>query len=157
MVQTRGKRGRRVPILIPHECKVAMDLLVSLRSVCGVMEKNDYFFAVPGHLSNIRTCDSIRQLTLEAKVNKPHLLHTTKLRKYTATVSQILDLKETQLEWLANHLGHSVQIHRDYYRLSEPTLELTKVAKLLLAIEKGQTGNFIGKTLDEIELTGTAK
>ena len=46
---TPGKRDRRVPILVQQECKIAMDLLLSLRSVCGLVEKNDYFFASEQH------------------------------------------------------------------------------------------------------------
>ncbi|XP_038073460.1 uncharacterized protein LOC119741677 isoform X2 [Patiria miniata] len=152
MVYTRGKRGRKVPILIPAETKAAMDQLTTCRDVCGVPKENPYFFARPGCNTNLRACDSLRELTKEANLQKPHLIRTTKMRKYTATVSQILNLKDSQLDWLADHLGHSINVHRDYYRLSAPTIELTKVAKLMLAIDSGNVGKFVGKSLDEIDL-----
>ena len=38
-------------------------------------------------------------------------------RKYMATVAQISDLNSPEIEWLANLLGHNVDIHQEYYRL----------------------------------------
>ena len=67
---------------------------------------------------------------------------------------QVLNLKEGELEWLANHLGHDINIHRDVYRLHESTMEITKVSKLLLAMERGAIHQFHGKSLQEIEITG---
>ena len=84
----------------------------------------------------------------------PQALKSTPLRKYIATVSQVLDLKDNEVEWLARHMGHDVNIHKKYYRLQEHTLELAKVSKLLLAVESGSAANFVGKTLDELQLEG---
>ena len=119
-----------------------------------IIKSNTYFFARPGCNSNLRACDCLREIAKEAKLQKPHLLRSTKMRKYTATVSQILNLKESQLDWLADHLGHIIQVHRDVYRLSSPTVELTKIAKLMLAVDGGNIGKFVGKSLDEIQLQG---
>ncbi|KAJ8315453.1 LOW QUALITY PROTEIN: hypothetical protein KUTeg_007603 [Tegillarca granosa] len=48
----------------------------------------------------------------------------------------IIDLGPNQeQEWLANHMGHNLSVHKQYYRLQEQTLELAKVSKLLLAVE----------------------
>lgn len=60
-----------------------------------------------------------------------------------------MDLKEHELEWLANHLGHDISVHREYYRLPENTLQTAKVGKLLMAIENG-ISKFQGKKLDDI-------
>ena len=64
----------------------------------------------------------------------------------------VIDLGPNQeLEWLANHMGHTLPVHRNYYRLQERTLELAKVSKLLLAVDEGRCHNYAGKTLDEIK------
>ncbi|GFR74883.1 hypothetical protein ElyMa_000440900 [Elysia marginata] len=34
-------------------------------------------------------------------------------------------------------MGHSVNIHKEHYRLQESTIEITKVGKLLLAVDEG--------------------
>ncbi|XP_033640233.1 uncharacterized protein LOC117300650 isoform X1 [Asterias rubens] len=151
MIHTSGQNGNKVPILLPTECRPALELMLSHREAF-ISSTNKYLFARPGYDSNIRGCDCMRDLTSEAGLEKPHLLRSAQTRKYTATVSQILSLKDNQLEWLADHLGHSVQVPGDFYHVSEPSLELTKIAKLMLAVESGRQGSFSGKTLDEINL-----
>ena len=43
----------------------------------------------------------------------------TQLQKQIAILSQMLNLKETDM--LAKFLGHDIHIHREYYRLPEQT------------------------------------
>jgi len=38
------------------------------------------------------------------------------LRKYMATITQVLDLKENQLQWVIKHLGHTMDVHKLHYR-----------------------------------------
>ena len=79
------------------------------------------------------------------------------MRKYIGTISQVLSLKKTEVDWLARHLGHDIRVHRDFYRLHESTIEIAKVSKLLLTVDQGKTGKFAGKTLTEIDLNGKYK
>ena len=51
----------------------------------------------------------------ELKLEKPDAVTSARLRKYVATVSKILDLRENELDWLARHLGHEITVHREYY------------------------------------------
>lgn len=68
---------------------------------------------------------------------------------------KIVDLdSKNELEWLANHMGHTLSVHRKYYRLQEQTLELAKVSKLLIAADCGMVHRYAGKTLDDITLEG---
>ena len=84
----------------------------------------------------------------------PDRIKSTELRKYAATVSQIADLDETNLRWLADHLGHDLSVHREYYRLRDSTIELAKVSRLLLAMDEGNAKDFAGKKLSEIDVKG---
>ena len=74
------------------------------------------------------------------------------MRKHIATLSQILNLKDNEMDMLATFLGHDIRIHREYYRLPEETLQVAKVAKLLMALEQGTMGSVAGKTLDDIDI-----
>jgi len=65
----------------------------------------------------LRCCDTMRKITRAAQLESPESVTATNMRKYTATVTQLLSLGEHQLEWLCKHMGHSIQIHRDFYRL----------------------------------------
>ncbi|XP_068707934.1 uncharacterized protein [Montipora foliosa] len=88
----------------------------------------------------------------ELKLEKPEAVTSTRLRKYVATVSQILDLQENELDWLARHLSHDISVHREYYRLHESTIELAKVGKILTTVDEGKTRLWAGKSLDDIDL-----
>ena len=74
--------------------------------------------------------------------------------KYMATVVQMSDLNSNEIEWLANHLGHDVDIYQEYYRLYDNATELSKVSRLLLAVDSGKGEAFKGKRLDEIQIDG---
>ena len=62
-----------------------------------------------------------------------------------ATVAQVINLNSNEIEWLANHLGHTVDIHQEYYRLHENATELSKVSCLSLATDSGKGEAFKGK------------
>ena len=53
---------------------------------------------------------------------------------------------------LVGYLGHDVRTHREYYRLLESTLQVAKVSKILLKIERGDLKDLTGKSLDEVEV-----
>lgn len=44
--------------------------------------------------------------------------------------------------------------HREFYRLHESAVELTKVTRLLIAVDKEEVNKFTGKKLGEINLEG---
>ena len=94
----------------------------------------------------------MRLLSQECGAKQPDLLRSTKLRKQIATMSQILNLKDNELDLLARYLGHDIRVHREYYRLPEDTLQVAKISKLLLAMERGGDGLQVGQGLDDIEV-----
>ncbi|XP_070785442.1 uncharacterized protein [Enoplosus armatus] len=61
-------------------------------------------------------------------------------------------MTDTEMDQLANFLGHDIRIHREFYRLPEKTLQLAKISKLLMALEQGRLAEFHGKNLDEITI-----
>lgn len=156
-VEIVGKRGRTVPVLITDEMKKSLDELVKLRSDVGVNSNNQFVFAVlEGSDHHIRGCDALRTFSSTCGAKRPDLLRSTQLRKHVAVMSQIMALKENELDVLANFLGHDVRIHREYYRLPDPAIQVAKVSKLLVALEgdAGDPGKLLqGKSLDELELT----
>ena len=69
-------------------------------------------------------------------------------------IHQVVDLKEGELEWLSQHLGHTIDVHRSSYRLQESTTEIAKVSKILLAIDDGNVNKFQGKSFADINIDG---
>ena len=59
-----------------------------------------------------------------------------------ATVVQTMNVIENEMDQVASHLGHDLAIHRKYYRLPDSTVELSKIAKLLMSTEGTLVTNF---------------
>ncbi|GFO37139.1 histone-lysine N-methyltransferase setd7 [Plakobranchus ocellatus] len=53
-------------------------------------------------------------------------------------------------------MGHELNIHRDFHRLYESTVEIAKVSRVLVAIDVRQAGRYSGKSLNEIGLDDIA-
>jgi len=47
----------------------------------------------------------MRRVAENAGVEKPELVRSTRLRKYVATVSQLLDMTQNEIELLCDHIG----------------------------------------------------
>jgi hypothetical protein len=158
MVEIKGKRGRKVAVNLTPDTKQAIEMLVKKRDDVGINQENKYLFAMPNKTSTtyIWGWECLRKYAVEANLEKPELITSTRLRKYIGTVSQVLDLNERELGWLARHMGHDVGIHKEYYRLHESTIELAKISKILSAVDEGAITDFSGKTLDDIELNLTS-
>jgi len=155
-VEIVGKRNRRVPIILTPEVKKAIDLLVKTRDEAGVNSDNPYVFAVNNNDSrqHIRGCQDLGKVVRRIELKNPEQLSSTKLRKYVATVSQIVDMNQSELGWLAKHLGHDLQIHKDFFILQESTIEMAVVGNRLMAVDEGRANKFKGRSLRDINLHG---
>lgn len=151
-IEVRGKRGRKVPVFLTERMKESIDLLIKRRNEAGIPAENPYLFARPGAMTNIRGCDCLRKYAEESKAENPELLRSTKLRKQVATLCQLLDLSEQELEQVARFMGHDIRVHRDFYRQTDKTFQIAKISKLLFAMEQG-TGTLTGKNLNTIDLS----
>ncbi|KAI3364057.1 hypothetical protein L3Q82_010889 [Scortum barcoo] len=158
-VEIMGKRGRKVAVSLNPDVVSATMLLTEKRETCNVHKDNPFLFGRPQcpSTSYYRGQDCIRIFAQMSGAKNPENLRSTHLRKHIATLSQILNLKNNELDQLANFLGHDIRVHRDFYRLPEATIEVAKISKLLLAVEKGTLGDFQRKSLDEIEIEGQKK
>lgn len=152
-VEIDGKRGRTVAVLFPQHIIRNLDLLLQTRSLV-LTNENPYLFPTVyyGSVSHIRGSDCLRKLAAECGATAPERLRSTNLRKHMATMSQVLNLKEHELDILANFMGHDIRVHREFYRLPEATVQVAKVAKLLLTMENGGKKLPAGQSLDDIQL-----
>ena len=65
-----------------------------------------------------------------------------------------MNLKDNELQWLCDHLGHTKNVHLRHYRQMSGVIERTKIAKLLLVQDLNMVESFRGKNLDEIQIEG---
>ncbi|XP_064648758.1 uncharacterized protein LOC135500969 [Lineus longissimus] len=151
-VEIVGKRGRTVPVLLTAHMTKCIEKSIETRTLAGVSPSNQFIFACSNRSSegHIRGSDTLRDFSTSCGAKYPDLLKSTKLRKQIATLSQILNLKENELDILANFLGHDIRVHREFYRLPDETLQTARVSKLLIAMESGNFSTHQGKSLEEI-------
>lgn len=91
-------------------------------------------------------------MAIASGAKNTNALTSTKLRKQVATVAQLLNFSEGDVEELANFMGHSIDVQNTFYHLLESTFQVAKVSKFLLMIEKENMEEYRGKSLDEINL-----
>ena len=156
MVEILGKRDRMVPVLLTPDVKSAILTLNSTRKDGEVNPANKFVFAINNGKSTkpMRGHDVIRRVCDMVELKQPEVITSTNLRKYVATIAQLVDMDENEKEWLANHLGHDLNIHKDFYRLQESTLEMAIVSNLLVAIDEGRAHKFKGRNIRDITLQG---
>jgi len=153
IVNIPGKRNRIVPVLLTPDMKQSIDTLLKVRCSIGVNSANPYVFAkASDSMQAVRGWACLRACASRIELERPELITSTKLRKYVATLSQLMDLKSNELDWLARHLGHDINVHREFYRLQHSSLELAKVSRMLIAVDEGNATEFAGKSLHEIKL-----
>ena len=51
---------------------------------------------------------------------------------------RLLNLKENELDGVADFMGHEVSVHKDTYRLANETFEISQMSALCLAMERGE-------------------
>jgi hypothetical protein len=82
-----GKRTRAVPILLTGEMLEAMEVLANNREACAIKSLN--FFVVPGLNCELNYYSVLKRVALDAKMTRPDLLTTTRMRKHLATMAQV--------------------------------------------------------------------
>lgn len=154
-VEIMGKRGRKVAVLLTASMVRSLELLLQHRKDCGVTDDNVFLFAKPKCGSFYRGQDVLRLYSRKCDASFPEHLRSTLLRKQIATLCQVLNLRNNELDQVADFLGHDIRVHHDFYRLPDSTIQLAKISRLLLTMEKGSLENMQGKSLDEIEFQGS--
>nr|CAI5858238.1 unnamed protein product [Callosobruchus analis] len=149
-----GKGSKPVPILFSTKLQQYMDTLLWARKKTNFVSKdNPYLFAQTGKYKKwIDGSKALRYFAVNSGAKCPDTLTSSRLRKQIATVLQILNLNEAEKEQVAKFMGHTKKTHEEFYRLPQDIFQTAKVAKLLLLMEKGETAENKGKTLDDIDL-----
>ena len=139
-----------VPVIFTEETVSAIKLLVRCRSSTYIDKSNNFLFACGLGKNRLRGWDTIQGITKKIQLINPKLLTPTRTRKYLSTILQLLDMTESELTWVTNHLGHTKDIHKGWYRQEDSTIELTKIAKVLVAIDNGDSRDVQNKKIDTL-------
>jgi len=72
----------------------------------------------------MRASDLIRKFGKESGEKYPENITSTRLRKHVATVTQLLNLTEGDIEQLSTFMGHTKDVHKQFYRLSDNAFQV---------------------------------
>lgn len=111
-----GKGSRPVTILIPKKIQRYFYILCKLRNEVWFPSDNSYFFTYPNTRHWIDGCTVIRKYATKCGAKHPELLTSCKLRKHIATVTQLLNLRENEIDQLAKFMGHTAKTHESFYK-----------------------------------------
>ncbi|XP_060571742.1 uncharacterized protein LOC132729920 isoform X2 [Ruditapes philippinarum] len=100
-----------------------------------------------------RAYDSLNAVCSECELTRPEQLTSTNLRKYMATLCQVMNLAPNELQQVCRHLGHTTKVHLNHYRTMSPYIERVNIGKILLMQDLNLQSNFVGKKLEEVEFT----
>ena len=67
---------------------------------------------------------------------------------------QIVNLSVGEQEWLSKHLGHDIQIDKDFYRQHDGIVEVAKISRILMMVDSDKTAKYAGRSLKEIGIEG---
>jgi len=149
-IEIPGKRDRTVPILMHPRVQKAVDVLIQYRVSAGIRPTNNYLFAYSNSDHHLRGSDILRNASVQCRASNPAALRSTNFRKHVATLCQVLNMKNNELDMLANYMGHDIRTHRQFYRLPDDVLQTSKLAKIFLLMDSGTIAEQKGKSLDEI-------
>lgn len=147
----RGKRGRGVPVLFSLDVQEHISILLKFRSNF-VDHSNPFLFAKANTSTPIYGYKTLQKYVQACGAKNPKGITSTRLRKHLATLTQMFNMSEGDIEQLSTFMGHTTGIHKKSYRLPDDVYQTAKIAKILILMENGKAANFKGKSLDEIEV-----
>lgn len=153
-IKVKQKMEGHVTIILAPEMIDALMLLIEKREQCGVSGSNQFAFGKPNSMRYYRGENALRICARESGAINPEQLRSTAFSRHIATLTQFLSLKNQELRKLAKFIGHDISVRKEYYRQPEATARLTKICKLILAIEKGIASHLLEESLDDIALPG---
>lgn len=147
-----GKGSRPVPILFTKKMQTYTEQLIHIRKTTDIVPKsNKYVFANPG-VEDKWMCGPavIRKFAKKCGAKNPELLTSTKFRKQIATILQIINFDQNEMEQVARFMGHTEKTHKEFYRQVQVLMELrlsemnrdmlNKKLDISLAIVKASSG-----------------
>ncbi|KAJ8931286.1 hypothetical protein NQ314_015818 [Rhamnusium bicolor] len=147
----RGKKGRAVPVIFTKDMQRHTEILLNSRKFVAC--SNPYLFANPGtEDSFLWSYKVLKKIAIACGVTNIQAITATSLRKHIATIAQLISMEDNDLEQLSTHLGHEKATHLNYYRKTDDKLQIAKVSKLLLLMEKKSMGEYRGKSLETIDI-----
>jgi len=90
VVSGKSVKNTKAFILLPPDCRAAIDILINSRDASCVLASNKYLFARMNANTPLSGTSEMAELSKECPLlDHPERIRSSKLRKYIATVSQV--------------------------------------------------------------------
>ncbi|CAH0560491.1 unnamed protein product [Brassicogethes aeneus] len=150
-VVIRGKRGRGVPVLFSVDVQEHIQILLQHRDYF-YKQSNKFLFGNPTTTEPITGYKVLHKYAKSSGAKNPSAITSTRLRKHLATLTQLFNMNENDMEQLAGFMGHTLGVHRGNYRLPDDVYQTAKVSKLLILMENGGAAKYKGQKLNDIDI-----
>lgn len=117
-ITTIGKNSKDMAVLIPPLTLKYYDLIYKLRTTHKdwFFPENEFMFCYPASAKQIEASSVLRKYAMKCGAKCPESITSTRLRKHVAVVSQLLSLRDNEVEQLAKFMGHTKKTHEQYYK-----------------------------------------
>lgn len=139
-------------MLFSTETQSHIDILIKNRNNFFQDEENPYLFGLPGRKTTIIGYKVLDKIAKNSGLKYLEAISSTRLRKHLATITQLFNMNENDIEQLTTFMGHTERVHRGEYRLPDDVYQTAKLCKILLAMESGSAAQWKGKSLDELDM-----
>ena len=130
-----------VPLLVPEDTVAALEKLSckDFRRESGISETNNYLFASTRNSEDhISVWHSLYNITEKLPLKDPANMKSTSNRHHLSTIFAAFDISKADREYFYKHMGHSAAINEQIYQAPLAMMEVTKIGKRLLDIDKGR-------------------
>lgn len=113
-----GKGSKPVPILFTKLMQRYIEMLLNIRKNTDVVPRtNTYIFANPDSKDRWMSGPSVlRKYAHKCGAKNPELLTSTRFRKQLATILQLMNFENDEMEQIARFMGHTEKTHKEFYR-----------------------------------------
>ena len=126
-----GKAWHHLTVLVPNQLQDAIDVIVSHREDMGIKE-SPYLFPAKYSSQFMDPWTPFRELTKQYGLKNPEVMRGTNLRKAFATSLHCFNMTTSEMKKAATFMGHSLDVHDNYYKLPDNTYDATKIAMMLI-------------------------
>ncbi|XP_037033503.1 uncharacterized protein LOC119072395 [Bradysia coprophila] len=130
-----GKRHVPVAVLLNPDIENRIDIILKFREAAGVPSTNQILFALPSSFEEkpriVDACAALRKLTVESGIDNPKDIRGTKMRKHFANFCAAKGINDNTVTDVANFMGHSVDIHKKFYRGNALDRQVARISELL--------------------------
>lgn len=137
--QTGKGNNHLVPILFPVDTFKGIDMICcpDRRAKLKIPLENKYLFpSLHGSTSHVIGWYCFNKVCVDAEVQEKDLLTATKNRHRISSLFALMDINESDREYIYKHLGHSSVINKNIYQSPLVMKELSIVGRRLLDLDE---------------------